>query len=243
MRIPEKLTELLEANCIVRSVDDGIYSVLADASARRHYDRRAAVYDFVVSTHVYNSVMWGSSPSQYVDFAREAVGACKGTFLDAGCGSLLFTAAAYANEEQTIIACDQSLSMLKRGRKRLLKLFGKVPAHIVLLQADLSDLPFRPGTFDSVLCLNVLHLFADGAALVSDLKQLLMPQGRLCLTSLVSTGRWPGDRYLKALYAAGEFVCPRSNIEFRELVERALGQNVSFFVKGNMAFVAMTASR
>lgn len=242
-KAPNELTELLSENRAVRLVEDGIYSVLGDTSTRHHYDRRAAVYDCVVGTRLYNSIMWGSSPKDYVAFTREAVTAnVSGKFLDAGCGSLLFSAPAYVTSDCTIIACDQSLSMLRRARNRLLKLCGSTPRHIHLLQAELADLPFRPDSFHAVLCLNVLHQFKNAAGLVLDLKQLLIPEGQLFLTSLVISNRWIGNCYLKALHLAGEFVRPRSDFELRELTERSLDQRVSYSVKGNMAFVSTATS-
>lgn len=81
--------------------------------------------------------MWGTSPLDYVAFAREAmVAPPAGRMLDAGCGSLLFTAQVYLASERQVIAFDQSLEMLKRARARLKELAGSVPKHILLLQAD-----------------------------------------------------------------------------------------------------------
>jgi len=238
----KNLRAVLAENRAVRLVADGIYSTLPDPSTKCHYDRRATGYDLVVSTRLYNSVMWGSSPFDYAFFARQAVNSCPdGRLLDAACGSLLFTAAVYLACKRTIIAFDQSLSMLKRARKRLIRLSGSVPEHILLLQADLSDLPFRPASFRTVLCMNVLHHLENAAALMPHLKRLLADNGHLYLTSLVSNNRLVGDRYLNALYSAGEFVRPRSNLELKEMLERSLNQEVSYRVKGNMAF-ASTAS-
>lgn len=88
-------------------------------------------------------------------FAREAINSqSEGESLDAGCGSLLFTAGAYVEGKRQVIAIDQSLSMLRWARRRLINLAGSVPGHILLLQADLNDLPFRPDSFRTVLCLN-----------------------------------------------------------------------------------------
>ena len=58
---------------MVRLVEDDIYSVLPDVPHKHLYDRRAAAYDSVVSTWLYNRVMWGTSPLDYVAFAREAI--------------------------------------------------------------------------------------------------------------------------------------------------------------------------
>ncbi len=232
------LDEVLAENRTARLIDDNIYSVLPDDIRGHYYDRRSAVYDLVVGTRLYNSVMWGSSPLDYGAFARQAVNSnIEGRFLDAACGSMLFTARAYLDCNRQIIAFDQSLAMLRRGRQRLIEFSGFMPEHILLLQADLTDLPFRVASFRTVLFQNVLHQFEEAAALIPNLKKLLMDNGHLFLTSLVANDRFIGDHYLKALYATGEFVSPRTNRELRELLDRTLGQEISYRTKGNMAFI------
>ncbi len=232
------LDEVLAENRTATLIDDDIYSVLRNDTGGHHYDRRSAVYDLVVGTRLYNLVMWGSSPLDYVAFARQAVESnLKGRVLDAGCGSMLFTAPAYLDCGREIIAFDQSLAMLRRARKRLIERAGFMPENILLLQADLSDLPFRVASFHTVLFQNVLHQFEKAAALIPNLKKLLIENGHLFLTSLVVNDRFIGDHYLKALYATGEFVRPRTNLELRELLDRALGREISYRTRGNMAFI------
>ena len=242
MDAPDELKEVLAEGYAVRLVEDGIYSVLRDDARQHHYDRRATVYDLVVSTRLYNFVMWGSSPRDYIAFARQAVNSSPdGRFLDAGCGSMLFTASTYLECERQIIAFDQSLAMLRRARKRLINLSGSVPERILLLQADLNDVPFRPASFRTALCLNVLHQFENAVTLIPNLQKTLSREGHLYLTSLVSNRRFIGDRYLAALHAAGEFVRPRSGLELREILDSSLGRKVRCRIKGNMAYVT-TAS-
>jgi ubiquinone/menaquinone biosynthesis C-methylase UbiE len=232
------LNEVLDHNRVARLIDDDIYSVLPDASQSHHYDRRATVYDRVVGSRLYNSIMWGSAPRDYVAFARQAVDSSQdGKFLDAGCGSLLFTASTYLQTDRQIVAFDQSLAMLRRARTRLLKAAGGMPEHIILLQADLSDLPFRPASFHTVLCLNVLHQFAAATALLQNLQRLLSDEGQLFLTSLLLNDRFIGDRYLSALYRMREFVPPRTRSELRSILNEALQREVTYTEKGNMAFV------
>lgn len=222
----------------VRLIEEDIYSVLPDTSVQHHYDKRAPVYDAFVSTRLYNFVMWGTSPRDYAEFARQALdSSSNGIFLDAGCGSMLFTARTYVSSNRQIVAFDQSLAMLRRARERLRKLAGRVPENIRLLQADLSDLPFRRNSFRTVMCLNVLHQFADAATLVSGFNELLCEEGNLYLTSLISNNRMIGDWYINMLYRTGEFVRPRNERELRELFSGAFGERVSYVEKGNMAFV------
>jgi ubiquinone/menaquinone biosynthesis C-methylase UbiE len=243
MDASDKLMELVAEERFVRLIEEDIYSALPDPSVPHHYDKRAALYDLVVSTRLYNSVMWGTSPSDYTDFTRQALKSSRDEkFLDAGCGSLLFTGRIYIESSRQIIAVDQSLAMLRRARQRLIRLSGYVPEHIYLLQADLDDLPFRLESFRTVLCLNVLHQFADVAALISNLNALLSNGGNIYLTSLVSSDRSVGNWYLNVLFRTGEFVRPRNEWVLRELFDKAFGQNVSYAVKGNMAFITTAMS-
>lgn len=237
MSLLDKLKEVIAGDRVIRPVEDSIYSVLADAPHEHLYDRRAAAYDVIVGTRFYNRVMWGNSPRDYEGFARQAITSrAGGLMLDAACGSLLFTARAYLDCGRQVIALDQSLRMLKRARARLPGFAGSMPDHILLLQADLSDLPFRPHSFDTVLCMNVLHQYQAAAALIPNLKKLLTRDGCLYLTSLVTNNRFVGDRYLGVLHASGEFVRPRSSDELRKLIDGSLNQDVSYRTKGNMAY-------
>ena len=158
--------------------------------------------------------------------------------LDAGCGWLLFfSARSYLECGRQVIAFDQSLMMLKRARARLTQLAGFVPENIILLQADLKYLPFRPASFDTVLCLNVFHQFEDAANLIRSLKVLLVDGGHLYLTSLVLNNRFMGDQYLRSLYRIGEFVNPRKSIELKRLLNDSLNKSIDYKTRGNMAYV------
>jgi SAM-dependent methyltransferase len=175
--------------------------------------------------------------SDYVAFARQAAASDQaGLLLDAGCGSLLFTARAYLDCPRAILACDQSLEMLRRARSRLMKFAGDVPDRIFLLQADLASLPFRPGSFSTAICMNVLHHLADAGSLVDGLKKLLTGGGHLYLTSLVKRNRLIGDRYLAALHRRGDFVQPRTGAELEETLADSFGPGVNVRMHGNMAY-------
>jgi ubiquinone/menaquinone biosynthesis C-methylase UbiE len=233
----EKLKGIVEEGRAVRVVEEGIHSVLADEPGAHLYDRRAAVYDLLVGTGVYNRALWGASRRGYTEFALSAFASAEGgVILDAACGSLLFSAPAYAECGREVVAFDQSVSMLRRARARLSRMKGYVPENVLLLQGDLGDLPFRPGSFQTVLCMNVLHQFGDAASLLPGLEALLGDGGKLFLTSLVTTGRFVGDAYLGLLHKSGEFVRPRGEGELEELLRQALRREVSCRLEGNMLY-------
>ena len=221
----------------MRVVEDGIYSVFSESSVPYHYDKRAALYDLVVGSHCYNRIMWGGSPGDYVTFVREAVASNSGTeMLEAGCGSMLFTARQHLESGRRVIAFDQSLGMLRRARSRLIRLAGGLPERIILVQADVNDTTFEQGAFGTVLCLNVLHILDDAENTIRGLNRSLSGDGNLFVTSLVTNGRLVGDRYLAALHRAGEVARPRSSTELHELLDSCLDARVSFRTKGNMAY-------
>ena len=235
-----ELKDVLEQDRSVKAVDDDIYSVLVDSTLDHDYDRRARMYDFVLGLRLYHTVMWGCSRLEHISFARESItSASKGRFLDAGCGSLMFTAESYLESNRPIVAFDESLAMLRLARKRLIRLAGSIPDHIMLLQGDLTDLPFRADSFQGVLCLNVVHHMADLATLIANLRRVLITKGHLHLSALVYN-RFIGDRYLNLLHASGVIVHPRSKLELRGILNHALGDNVVYRVKGNLAFASVS---
>jgi SAM-dependent methyltransferase len=237
MNVPDNCIAVIAEGLAVRPVEEGIYSVLPERPHTHLYDGRAAIYDWVVGTRLSNRVVWGTSMPDYMAFARQAVASDPaGMLLDAGCGSLLFAARAYLDCRRSILACDQSLEMLRRARSRLMKFAGAVPDRILLLQADLASLPFRPGSFSTAICMNVLHHLADAGCLVEGLKELLASGGHLYLTSLVKGNRLIGDRYLAALHRRGDFVQPRTGAELEKTLADSFGPDAHVRMHGNMAY-------
>ncbi|HEU0302747.1 MAG TPA: class I SAM-dependent methyltransferase [Longimicrobium sp.] len=236
---PDHLRDALADGVASRAVEAGIYSVLSTDTGPHHYDSWAALYDVVVGSRPYNRLVWGCSPREYGRFAERAVRSAGGCFLEAGCGSLVFTADVYARAERPLIVMDQSLGMLRRARERLVGRAGRVPAHVVLLQADLGALPFRPAAFRTILSLNVLHLVPDAAAMLPPLARCLAPGGGFFATSLVRSGG-RGDRAMALYHRMGELAPPRTPAELAEAMAQALGVDPSVRVAGSMAFAECT---
>ena len=215
----------------------GIYSLLPEEDGAR-YDARAAAYDRVVGSWIYNRLLWGTTPARYRAFVRRALADAEGELLDAGSGSAVFTAEAYVQAARPIVLVDRSLGMLEVARDRLCELTGgTVPNHVVLLQADVKALPFRAGSLDTVLSMGMLHLFEDAVGFLEHLLRALAPDGTLFATSLVAE-RGSGRQYLRLLHWAGEVATPRSYDELRRLVS-TLNAEVEMGQEGSMAFLVL----
>lgn len=233
------LASLLIDSAAARPAGDHIWSVLPPAEAGQRYDGRAKAYDALIGNGLYNAVAWGTSPAAYTAFAQAAARHGSGALLDAGCGTLVSTAAVHAASGRMTVLVDLSLDMLAAGRERIRTLAGTVPEHLHFLQADLRQLPFRPHAFGAVLNPGMLHLFADLEAVTRELARVTAPDGAIFLSSLVKD-RWLGARYLALLHKAGEVAAPRS---FDALTARlgAPGSGLARLIAarrdGNMAFV------
>ena len=219
-------------------VEPGIWSALPRGAAAARYDARARVYDVVVSSETYNRVVWDSSPSKYVRFAETAISARKeGWHLDAGCGSLVFSAQSYARHEgRPAVLVDRSLGMLRLARSRLERFETVRKAPLLLLQADVQDLPFRNGIFETVLSMGMLHLFAEPRRMLGELKRVIAPAGALFLSSLV-LGPSLGNAYLRMLHLFGEVGRPRTSAAVRTLVHQYVPGSLRVRQKGSMLFI------
>ena len=99
MSIQAQLGSLLRDGYTLREADRDILSVLPDAAAPHPFDRwaLAATYDRVVATRLYNRIVWGTTPADYVGFEQRALESdAVGWMLDAACGSLVFTGDLFA---------------------------------------------------------------------------------------------------------------------------------------------------
>jgi len=197
-------------NCILEEVKlvevrEGIFSALGEADRDSDYDGKVFAYDAVVGNRFYNKIVWGNWPSNYHDFCESSLSmSSDGAVLDAGCGSLIFTASAYAEANNSLIVLlDSSLGMLEMGRKRLTENCGSIPNHIVFIQGDIFELPFRNSSFDSVISNGVMHIFDDKERILTEFERVKSTRGTVSFSNLVGNNRL-GKMYLSALKRSGE---------------------------------------
>lgn len=204
-----------------------------DDARRTRYDRGAGLYDRLVPNRIYSRLVWATDPGDYVAFAHEAAADSDGPLLDVAGGTAVFSAAAYLAASRTVVVSDLSLGMLRRARMRL-----GTASHIALVQADAIDPPFATGVFATVACMNALHVFADPGPVVSSMRSLVRPGGRLFLSGLAAD-RPLARAYLKVLARAGEAGPPRRADELQAAVTEAAAGDVRARREGSMLYLVV----
>jgi ubiquinone/menaquinone biosynthesis C-methylase UbiE len=231
-----ELREIIAGNAKLRMVEPHIYSLSDEGENTNAYDRMGAVYDMVACSPVYNRLVWGYRTSAYHALCQEALASsAEGWVLDAGCGSLAFTAGTYAGfRSRPVVFLDQSVRLLGMAKSRLVRLTGEVPRNMAFLHADVLNLPFRLECFSTIMCLNVLHCLQDVPEALTQLKRVAKPGGPMFLTTLVRSNRL-ADRYLDMLGNAGALV-PRTAEEVIAFFDEC-SIPITCQVEGSLAFL------
>jgi len=218
-------------------ISEGIFSVLDESRHQSGYDGHVLAYDAIAGNRFFNRVLWGNWPSNYTKFCQKSLGhsPCK-PVLDVGCGSLVFTATAYASSNrQPLVLLDRSLGMLKRARERLKRIRGSIDDNIVFLQGDVFDLPFRDNVFGTVISHGLLHMHDSKAGIFSELERVKADDGIISATSLV-IDKGLGRRYLKKLEKIGQ---TGKNIDSKSLDQLLNSRPVNYKLctLGNVAYI------
>ncbi len=216
----------------IKKIEEGIYTCVDGAGAA--YDNKAKMYERLVSSRIYNRIMWGTSPDDYTAFAATALGAQAGLTLDLGCGGLTHTADLYAKTERVLILVDHSLAMLRIAQERLRRKIGAVPERVRFLQADAFALPFPAECFDAVCSFGMLHLFNNRQDLIAEALRVLKRGGRFYFSSLTADRPF-SKRVIQSLQ--GEFGAPFTSAETLALFDARVVA-VEHFTRGSMVFVS-----
>jgi len=225
------------SNTDIELLDNGIYTVIKETQRKSDYDDKVKGYDTLIGNNLYNKIIWGNSVNDYQTFCKETLEHFpNGMVLDAGCGSLVFTADVYAEAtHKYIVLLDRSMGMLERAKERLIERFDEVPKHIVLLQGDIFNLSFKEDTFDVVMSQGLLHMFDDKISFLNELERVKKEEGIVSFTSLVGNNLL-GRVYLKLLKKAGEVATAYSSKELEDIL-LPMPQSYSIKTKGNMAYM------
>ncbi|MEI9948952.1 MAG: class I SAM-dependent methyltransferase [Pseudomonadota bacterium] len=199
------------------------------------YDAAAWLYDWVVGSWLYHRLVWGMAPAEHGRFAEHALSqTASGSVLDAGSGSLLFTAHAYRAAERQITLFDASSGMLARARQRLGA--QAESARFRFQRGDLYRLPFRTAEYPVIFHFGVLHCLSAPSQALAELARVTEPGGKLFLICLV-LGRPRGDAFLRRLARAGHVAPPRTASAVLEMVENAGFSLTARATRGSFLFL------
>ena len=145
----ERLCEIIPEDVKLRVVEPHIYSLFSPGENTNAYDRMGSIYDTVACNRWYNRLVWGYWISEYHSLCLRAFGSsADGWVLDAGCGSLAFTARAYVSySARPVVFLDQSIKLLLLAKSRLIKLNGKVPDNMVFLHGGCAEIALQTEEF------------------------------------------------------------------------------------------------
>ena len=97
--------------------------------------------------------------------------------LEIGCGVGATTKAlATYFPNMMLVAIDYDPSQLRIAKRNLSKI-----KNIKILQADVTKLPFKEQTFDTIFCFNTLHHIQDFKEALKEISRVLKSQGLFCI--------------------------------------------------------------
>lgn len=111
--------------------------------------------------------------------------------LDMGCGSGRHTAALYEQSASHVVGADLQLGTLIEARRRMRfheQVYPDRNGRWSLTANDITCLPFKEGSFDMVLCSEVLEHIPDHRQAIRELLRVLKPNGPLVVSV---PRRWP----------------------------------------------------
>jgi SAM-dependent methyltransferase len=118
--------------------------------------------------------------------------------LGSGAGNDCFVARHEVGERGRVIGVDMTAEMIAQARANLAKLgYGNVEFRL----GEIEHLPVESGTIDCVISNCVLNLVPDKRRAFAEIRRVLRPGGRLCVSDIVATGPLPeAVREVAALY-------------------------------------------
>lgn len=205
----------------------------------RFYERRAAAYNAMVRSPLYNTVAWGTHPERFVEFAARAVGSASGPLLEVAAGTASATRLMHiAGRRQTTIV-DSSAPMLEIAERSIAAAAGgSVPEWIGFECRDLLEA--APGdSYETILGMGLLHLVPDVPVVVDALLDQLQSTGTLYFSSLIR-GTRRSSAYLDLLHRSGEVAAPRTLGELRAELMRSRASRVEVYNHGSMAYAELS---
>ena len=154
------------------------------------WDRVAPLYDLAVSA--LNRRVYDGTGAVVARLIRPG-----DTVLECACGTGAI-ASAIAPACARVVATDFSEGMLKQARKKL----ARFP-HVVVEQADITDLHYADDSFDAVVAGNVIHLLPEPGDALKELKRVVRPGGTIIVPTYVIPKKRAHTMFLKLISRCG----------------------------------------
>ena len=154
------------------------------------WDRVAPLYDLAVSA--LNRRVYDGTGAVVARLIRPG-----DTVLECACGTGTITAA-IAPACARVVATDFSEGMLKQARKKL----ARFP-HVVVEQADITDLRYADDSFDAVVAGNVIHLLPEPGDALKELKRVVRPGGTIIVPTYVIPKKRAHTMFLRLISRFG----------------------------------------
>ena len=119
----------------------------------------------------------------------------KGTILDLGCGTGLYTER-LKDMGYDMISLDYSMEMLKVAKS---KIDGE------FIRADALHLPFRDSVFDGIIAITSFEFFPDPEKAINEMRRVLKDNGFMIVGVLSRPNLWSWSRRKKELYRSAHF--------------------------------------
>jgi len=117
--------------------------------------------------------------------------------LECACGTGAISAA-IAPVCARLVATDYSEGMLKQARKKL----ARFP-HVVVEQADITDLHYADDSFDAVVAGNVIHLLPEPGDALKEIKRVVRPGGTIIVPTYVIPKKRAHTMFLRLISRFG----------------------------------------
>ena len=195
--------ELICSACEARyPVVDGIPDMVPAGPQRVKLYRTETLDNLIASTYdvafpAMSALGWRCSPVRFVDWTNMTLGRAAGGYhlsLPVATGKHIQHSWG-PHRDARVVAVDMSWKMLRRAKHNLEH--NNISSMVV--RADVENLPFRGGTFRSVLSINGLHAFDKRENALSELLRMVEPGGMLGGSTLIRNreriAEWILDAY------------------------------------------------
>lgn len=188
-------------------IRDGIIDFIPEKTDRvsKAYDSSAGFYDQYMTS---SGLLWKCYSLLFFGFMDETPLLQKplsaipddfnGVLLDVPVGTGYFTTATYKNLSQaTILAVDHSMSMLRQAQNHYAE---NGIRNVILIRADVANLPIQSQCVDRCLSMAGLHAFPDKDRALQEMARVLKPKGGFSGTCFIK-GKWiPTDLLVSLVF-------------------------------------------